>query len=50
LEVDSIEYLTIPEMLDAIIDHDKNDFCTACFSGKYPVQITNEFSKTKYDN
>jgi len=50
LEVDSIEYLTIPEMLDALIDHDKNDFCTACFSGKYPIKINNEFSKNKYDN
>ncbi|KAF0153416.1 MAG: glutamine phosphoribosylpyrophosphate amidotransferase [Ignavibacteria bacterium] len=39
LEVDSLEYLSIEDMLSAMTDHDKNDFCTACFSGSYPIPI-----------
>ncbi|MFA7420345.1 MAG: amidophosphoribosyltransferase [Melioribacteraceae bacterium] len=50
LEVDSLEYLTIDEMLEAMTDHDAEDFCTACFSGKYPIPIDEYFSKTENDN
>lgn len=39
LDVDTLEYLTIDEMLSAMSDHEKNDFCTACFSGNYPIPI-----------
>lgn len=39
LEVDTLEYLSIDEMLSAMIDHDATDFCTACFSGNYPIPI-----------
>ncbi|MDH7605627.1 MAG: amidophosphoribosyltransferase, partial [Melioribacter sp.] len=39
LEVDSLEYLTIDEMLEAMVDHSKDNFCTACFSGNYPVPV-----------
>jgi amidophosphoribosyltransferase len=44
LEVDSLEYMTVDEMLDAMKDHDKNDFCTACFTGEYPISIDEYFS------
>lgn len=37
--VDSLEYLTIDEMLEAMVDHEKEHFCTACFSGIYPQTI-----------
>lgn len=50
LDVDSLEYLTIDEMLSAMIDHLPEDFCTACFSGAYPVKIHDKFNKLKYDN
>jgi len=50
LEVDSLHYLTIDEMLSAMIDHLPEDFCTACFSGKYPVTIYDKFNKLTYDN
>ncbi|MEW6654243.1 MAG: amidophosphoribosyltransferase [Bacteroidota bacterium] len=42
LDVDTLEYLTIEEMLFAMKEHDKDDFCTACFSGQYPIPI-NEY-------
>ena len=39
LGVDSLEYLTEDEMLSAMVDHAPSDFCTACFSGNYPISI-----------
>ncbi|MEM0091991.1 MAG: amidophosphoribosyltransferase [Saccharolobus sp.] len=36
LNVDSIEYLTVEEMIEAIR---RNDLCTACFSGQYPLKF-----------
>lgn len=50
LGVDSLEYMTIDEMLEAMVDYDKNEFCTACFSGNYPVKVDTHFSKTEYDD
>lgn len=50
LEVDSLEYLTIDEMLEAMVDHSKDDFCTACFSGKYPLPVNIGIKKEEYDN
>lgn len=49
LDVDTLEYLTEDEMLEAMTDHDKSDFCTACFSGKYPLRIEDEFQKDQYE-
>ncbi|HPN39567.1 MAG TPA: amidophosphoribosyltransferase [Melioribacteraceae bacterium] len=45
LGVDSLAYMTIDDMLEAMVDHNKNDFCTACFSGKYPTEIDKNFNK-----
>jgi len=49
LDVDSIAYLTHNEMLEAMVDHTPESFCTACFSGEYPVPIDEEFLKEQYD-
>jgi amidophosphoribosyltransferase len=49
LEANSLEYLTIDEMLDAMIEQDPNDFCTACFSGKYPTDVSESFTKEVYE-
>ncbi len=49
LEVDSLDYLTIDEMLNAVYEIDKNNFCTACFSGKYPTEINKKFKKEIYE-
>jgi len=50
LGVDSLEYLTKEEMLDAMVDHPREHFCSACFSGQYPVNIQNVFNKNEYDD
>lgn len=50
LEVDSLEYLTIDEMLEAMVDHKPENFCTACFSGNYPIEVDMGITKDVYDN
>jgi len=44
IQVDSLEYLSIPGMLK-VMKNDKQDFCTACFSGEYKVKIPKNKSK-----
>lgn len=41
---DSLAYLSLEGMLRAMPMSSKH-FCTACFTGKYPVRISDEFSK-----
>lgn len=49
LEVDSLEYLTIDEMLEAVSEADATKFCTACFSGEYPTEVDLNFKKEIYE-
>lgn len=49
LEVDSLEYLTIDEMLEAVSEAGEDNFCTACFSGKYPTDVDVNFKKEMYE-
>jgi len=45
LGVDSLEYLSIDDLLDSV-PHDRGaNYCTACFSGEYPVKIDVHQSK-----
>lgn len=50
LEVDSLEYLTVNELLEAMTDHSPNDFCSACFSGDYPIPVSYGITKDVYEN
>ncbi|MFA4924474.1 MAG: amidophosphoribosyltransferase, partial [Ignavibacteriaceae bacterium] len=50
LEVDSVEYMSIEELLEAVYEEDKNNFCTACFSGNYPTNVDASFKKDMYEN
>jgi amidophosphoribosyltransferase len=50
LGVDSLEYMKIDEMLEAMVDHAPDNFCTACFSGDYPTKINTNFEKEAYDD
>ncbi|MBN1300276.1 MAG: amidophosphoribosyltransferase [Melioribacteraceae bacterium] len=50
LGVDSIEYMSIDELLEAMVDHDREHFCTACFSGDYPTSVDTTYSKEEYDD
>ncbi len=49
LGVDSLEYLTIDEMLEAVSEAGNDNFCHACFSGKYPIPIDINFKKEIYE-
>lgn len=37
---DSLGYLSLPGLLAAVDDPDNKRFCTACYTGNYPTQIT----------
>lgn len=50
LEVDSLQYMTVPEMLQAMVQQDPDHFCTACFSGKYPTKVDYSFTKDVYED
>lgn len=47
--VDSLEYLTVDEMLEAVSEADPSNFCTACFSGEYPTNVDANFTKEIYE-
>ncbi len=49
LEVDSLEYLTIDEMLLAVSEAHPDNFCTACFSGRYPTKVDSSYKKEMYE-
>jgi amidophosphoribosyltransferase len=49
LEVDSLQYLTIDEMLEAVSEAGTKNFCTACFSGNYPTAVDANFKKEIYE-
>lgn len=42
LRVDSLAYLTVESMNQAVVDHKGGGFCNACFTGKYPVEFQND--------
>ena len=39
LKVDSLKYLSLEAMLNAMPKDNGQEYCTACFSGEYPIQI-----------
>jgi len=39
LGVDTLGYLSLEKMLEAVPEEHRGSYCTACFSGQYPVQI-----------
>ena len=49
LGVDTLEYLTQEELLEAMVDHKPVDFCTACFGGEYPIDVNTNSFKEEYD-
>ncbi len=49
VEVDSIGYLSHEGLLRAV-SFPKENYCTACFTGKYPTPITDETDKFKLEH
>jgi len=48
LGVDSLEYLSIKDLLASVPHENGAHYCTACFSGKYPVEI--DMNQSKEEN
>ena len=46
LGADSLHYLTLEKMLD-VFGSQRDDFCAACFDGRYPVDVTGPDGSTK---
>ena len=42
---DSLEFLSRKNLLVAVQDELQDNYCTACFDGKYPVKVTNKGKK-----
>jgi len=45
LGADTLEYLSVQGLMDAVPHVPGTDYCTACFTGNYPIQIDIEASK-----
>ena len=48
LNVDSLKYFSLKGLLESV-ENGENSFCTACFSGKYPVPVREHFKKDQYE-
>ena len=44
---DSLAFLSLEKMMSAI--GSSNGYCNACFTGRYPLPITEGISKTGFD-
>ncbi len=49
LGVDSLRYLSIEKLLEAAPEKNGAHYCTACFTGEYPVSIDTHASKNAND-
>jgi len=50
IHVDSLHYLSVDMLMDSV-PHDKGcDYCTACFTGNYPVEIEADANKSCAEN
>lgn len=45
INVDSLHYLSINKLLDSVPNETGVNYCTACFTGEYPVEIEKNQSK-----
>jgi len=45
LGVDSLQYLSIEGLLETVPNENGEGYCTACFTGNYPVEIDSEANK-----
>jgi amidophosphoribosyltransferase len=50
LGVDSLAYLSLEKMLASMPHNNGQEYCTACFSGNYPVPIEEEQTKARHES
>ncbi len=46
---DSLQYLSVEGLLDAVPHDDGEGYCTACFTGNYPVEFDTSASKLSFE-
>ena len=49
LGVDSVAYLSLEKLLESAPHEGGRNYCTACFSGRYPIPIDKETTKNAND-
>jgi amidophosphoribosyltransferase len=49
LDVDSLIYLSLEKMLAAMPKNNGQEYCTACFSGEYPVPVEEAQTKKRHE-
>jgi amidophosphoribosyltransferase len=49
LGVDSLGYLSLENLLEAVPHENGESYCTACFSGQYPTEVDSNGAKEQYD-
>ncbi|MDP8237961.1 MAG: amidophosphoribosyltransferase [Candidatus Hatepunaea meridiana] len=45
---DTLEYLSVKELLESVPHDNGQDYCTACFTGDYPIPINKEDDPVKF--
>lgn len=50
INVDSLHYLSINKLLDSVPNEPGVNYCTACFTGEYPVEIEKNQSKLSIED
>ncbi|MBN1558977.1 amidophosphoribosyltransferase [candidate division KSB1 bacterium] len=48
LDCDSLAYLSIEKLLDSV-SHENGGYCTACFTGDYPIEIEEKIGKYQHE-
>lgn len=48
LDCDSIAYLSEEKLLDSV-SHENGGYCTACFTGEYPIEIEEKIGKYQHE-
>jgi amidophosphoribosyltransferase len=49
IKVESLHYLSFEGMINSVAEQSKDYYCTACFSGEYPIPIDENFKKNEYE-
>ena len=49
LGVDTLHYLSVEGLLDSVPNDNGEGYCTACFTGNYPVEVDFDASKLAYE-
>lgn len=49
IDADTLEYLTPSELLEAVPHNNGQGYCTACFTGEYPVPLSDDENTIKID-